>query len=367
MENKRNINIELIRVIAMLTVVANHYFRHGGGITWSEFGTMKYIVFWALDAFVFICVNLFVLISGYCLVQTRFKLSRLIRLWIETVTYSILCTLICKLLGANISNVQLIKAAIPFTTEAYWFVTAYAVLLCFTPFLNLLIHKMSQKEHQVLLIVLGVIFSIMPTFLVWERDLITTGMDYGWFIALYFFAAYIRKYGLNFKAKKAFWIYILCSLVTGLARLPLGIVSDKLVGSYVLSGLFFRYNSITVLVASICLFWGLLNVEIKNQKAARIILSLSPLTFAVYLIHDNGFVRDILWTTLPMQKLYDTGILAYLAGLFIIVPLIYLTCCAIEKVRSLIMQKLKLQVFLKKVDDVYADFLNKKLGIDKAN
>ena len=88
----------------------------------------------------------------------------------------------------------------------------------------------------------------MPTFFVWERDLITTGMGYEWFVALYIIASYIRKYGLKCNVRAALVGYMIFSRVTGLARIPLGIVSSyRIVGSYVLSGLFFRYNSITVL------------------------------------------------------------------------------------------------------------------------
>ena len=116
MQEKKNVNIEFIRIVAMLAVITHHYFRHGGGTVWSEFGTMKYTVFWTVDAFAFVCVNLFVLISGYCLAQTKFKISRLIRLWIETEIYSIICAVACKILGTDISLIQVIKAFMPFTT-----------------------------------------------------------------------------------------------------------------------------------------------------------------------------------------------------------------------------------------------------------
>lgn len=31
MKEKRNVNIELIRIVAILAVITHHYFRHGGG------------------------------------------------------------------------------------------------------------------------------------------------------------------------------------------------------------------------------------------------------------------------------------------------------------------------------------------------
>lgn len=331
----------------------------GGGTVWPEFGTVKYAVFWTVDAFAFVCVNLFVLISGYCLAQTKFKISRLIRLWVETETYSIICAVTCKILGADISLTQVIKAFMPFTTESYWFVTAYALLLCFAPFLNIVINNMNQKQHGFLIALVVTIFSLMPTFFVWERDLITTGMDYEWFVAVYIIASYIRKYGLKCNVRSALVVYVIFSLVTGFVRIPLGIVSYRIVGSYVLSGLLFRYNSITVLGASVFLFWALLNTDIKNKIIQMAISSFAPLTFAVYLIHDNEFVRNILWSILPMRKMYESGVVVYLLGLIIFVPLIYFTCCTIERIRVYIMRKLNYKDFLDKSDEIYDNFLTR--------
>ena len=334
----------------MLFVVMHHYFRHGGGTVWPDFGTKEYIVYWCIDAFVFVCVNLFVLVSGYCLVTTKFKLSRIVRLWIEVEFYSVACTLLCNFLGSKVSVTELLKSAIPFTTEAYWYVTAYAVLLCFCPFINKLLDCLNRKQYLGLIAVISLIHIILPTVFVWERDLITTGMDYEWFIPLYIIGGYIRKFGISCNQRKAFVGYVLCSLVTGLARLPLGLISNRIIGSYVLSGLFFRYNSITVVMASIFLFWFLLNLNIKNARLKGAILWFGPLTFAVYLIHDNSSVRNILWNALLIERLYSGGIMMYLCGLLVIAPVIFIVCCLIEKIRIQIFDFIGIQRITLKVD-----------------
>ncbi len=346
----KNANIELIRIVAMLFVVMHHYFRHGGGTVWPDFGTIEYIVYWCIDAFVFVCVNLFVLVSGYCLVTTEFKLSRIVRLWVEVEFYSVACTLICKFLGNEISVAQLLKSAVPFTTEAYWYVTAYAILLCFCPFINKLLDCLSKQQYIALIAAINIICVVLPTVLVWERDLITTGMDYEWLIPLYIIGGYIRKFGIPCGKNKALVGYVLCSLITGLVRVPLGLVSNRIVGSYVLSGLFFRYNSITVVMASVFLFWFLLNLNIGNDRLKRTIIWFGPLTFAVYLIHDNSNVRNILWKILPMEQLYAGGIMMYLGGLIVIAPTIFVVCCAIEKSRIQIFNQIGIQKFLHKWD-----------------
>ena len=355
----KNINIELVRIVAMLFVVMHHYFRHGGGTVWPEFGTKEYIVYWCIDAFVFVCVNLFVLVSGYCLVTTKFKFSRVVRLWIEVEFYSIACALLCRCLGSQISVMQLLKSAIPFTTDAYWYVTAYAILLCFCPFINKLLNCLTRKQYLALIAVISLIYVVLPTAFVWERDLVTTGMDYEWLISLYIIGGYIRKFGIPCDPKVALLGYILCSLITGVARVPLGLVSNRIIGSYILSGLFFRYNSITVVMASVFLFWFLLNLNIKSAKLKDIIAWFGPLTFAVYLIHDHNNIRDILWTTLPMAKLYSDGIVMYLGGLIVIVPVIFIGCCLIEKVRIQIFNLIGIREIMYKADSLFEQIKGK--------
>lgn len=346
----KNANIELIRIVAMVLVVVHHFFRHGGGTVWPDFASKEYVVFWSIDAFAFVCVNLFVLVSGYCLADARFKMSRIVRLWIEVEFYSVFCTLVGKLLGQDISAIRLLKAFVPFTTEAYWYVTAYAVLLCFSPFINLLIGRLNKRQHLALIMVISLIYIVLPTLFVWMRDLVTTGMDYEWFIVLYIIGAYIKKYGIPCSLKASIIGYFSCSFVTGLARVPLGILSNRIIGSYILAGLFFRYNSITVAMASIFLFWFLLSIHIRNERSKTVILRMAPFSFAVYLIHDNSSVRELLWSTLPMEKLYSDGIIIYLIGLIIIVPLIYIGCCMIENMRTKVFTLIGYQEFLHRVD-----------------
>ena len=167
----------------------------------------------------------------------------------------------------------------PLATKAYWFTTAYVVLLCMSQLLSAVINAMNQDQHRRIIVILLIVFCFMPTFLIGERESVT-----GWIINGLLFAAYIRKYGLPLDNYKADFGYIICSLITGLARVPLGVVSNKLMESYLLSGLFFRYNSVTVTAISVfCFgFWLLLNVRIKNIALKKIILKVAQLTFSVY-------------------------------------------------------------------------------------
>ena len=79
--HKRMANIELLRILAMLMVVSLHYLAKGKLLP-EMTGTLSgqgYLA-WFLEALSICAVDVYVLISGYFLVETGFRCSRLIRL-----------------------------------------------------------------------------------------------------------------------------------------------------------------------------------------------------------------------------------------------------------------------------------------------
>ena len=88
----RNYSLDLLRIIAMFLIVLIHSITHNGILDiilhqpWSATKSYIYTVY----AFSHICVNCYVLLSGYFLVRSRFNLHKLLCLWIQTVFYTIL-------------------------------------------------------------------------------------------------------------------------------------------------------------------------------------------------------------------------------------------------------------------------------------
>lgn len=210
---------------------------------------------------------------------------------------------------------------------------------------------MNQKQHALTILVSVTLFCIMPTFLVWARDLITKGMDYTWFIVLYLIAAYIRKYGVGpcFTIRKCLYGYVLCSLLTGSVRIPLGIISNHFGHGYVLSGLFFRYNSVLVALASVFLFCAFLQIKVPNGRWQKMILQVSPLTFSIYLIHDHPLVRQWLWAYLPLQQWFTEGMCITLLGMVLTVSCIFIICCIIDCSRLFLFKILKIDAGIDKI------------------
>lgn len=98
----RDSNIELLRIVSMLMIVILHFLMHGRILKWSAFGSKEYAIYWMIEAFVFVCVNVFVIISGYFLCLSKFKVSRLTKVWFQVLFYSIICTICCMAIGGGI-------------------------------------------------------------------------------------------------------------------------------------------------------------------------------------------------------------------------------------------------------------------------
>lgn len=95
---KRNSNIEFLRIIAMLMVVTLHMLNFGGLLEKSNTTTLKGFLIWFLESLCFVAVDCYVLIGSYFLSDSKFKIKRIIKLWVQTFFYSILMYVFLHLL-----------------------------------------------------------------------------------------------------------------------------------------------------------------------------------------------------------------------------------------------------------------------------
>ena len=86
----RQSNIELLRIIAMLMIVAHHFALHGGFVFPPSAISLNCVWIQFLQLGGKISVDIFVLISGFYMVSGgSFRLSKIIKLWLQLLTYSL--------------------------------------------------------------------------------------------------------------------------------------------------------------------------------------------------------------------------------------------------------------------------------------
>lgn len=206
----RKSNIELLRIMSMLLIISFHYVYKSGYV--FESLTINSFIVKAFYMFGELGVNLFVLITGYFMINGKFSFKRLIRLVLEVEFCNILVMIIANILG--ILKYKSIKSIVvglffPIISNSYWFVTAYILLYCFSPFLNILLKNMNQKIYIKFLVVGILIYSVIPTFFGLLYNSTEETLYYSrfiWFLIIYSIGAYINMYQINVLKK---WKHLL--------------------------------------------------------------------------------------------------------------------------------------------------------------
>ena len=332
-KKERQSNIELLRILCMFLIVFHHYSIQTRGLYPSNEASFGRFFVYVMSLVGPLGDNLFVLITGYFLVNAKFKLRRVARIWAEVFFYAVIVSCIGMIARPPQGGVGLrdvFRAIAPVTSTAYWFVTAYMMLALLSPFLNKLIHALTRKELLTLNALLLVLVSALPTFIQgfvgWSR--VAT------FILLYCMAAYVRLYPdsvplLNTRRR----CFALGLGVMGL--LVLFVAACVLLGTrfvrfrYYISFFLDIYDLPQVLM-SLGLFMGFLRLNIRPN---RLINTVASAAFGVYLIHDNEYMRDLLWKGIAHVESLVGSPWLVLHGLCWS-ALVYVVCTGIDLLRQ---------------------------------
>lgn len=289
---KRESNIELLRIISMLMIIASHYAHHGGFKLDNADLSVNVLFLQGLEFCGKIGVNLFVLISGYFLVNSSFKFSKLRALIFQVWTYSVLIfgfTYIFSIISPD--KEDYFKAFFPICYNQYWFATSYILLYISVPVINKVIKAVDRVTLLKIIGVLLLFESVIPT-------LTGTKMDNSfllWFVTLYCIAAYVRLYPSDFTCKTgksllAAAVFFALLLISAAAYYKFG--SEKLAFMHG-NPIYYRdMFKLPLALCSVFMFIGFKNLKVKYSA---VINWLASSVFGVYLLHDNNYIREWLW------------------------------------------------------------------------
>lgn len=311
--SKRLNNFEALRILAMFMVVVLHYLSKGNLLTpiTEPFTAVSYLG-WLIEAFAIVAVNVYVLITGYFMCESRMKLGRLLQIVCQVLWYTMLVPVVLCACGmmkpSELGVYELLQCIFPIHTKHYWFVTSYVLLMLMVPFLNAGIRYMSQKQLA-LATALLVLYQTMPKSILplkFSDD--AAGYDMVWLVCLYLIAAYIRKYGLPFfsSLKKSLLCYVVSVLAIWSSLLLLRVIYIKwdVFGTSV--NFAYNYNHLFCLAASVSLFYACKHWQLPDGKISCFVGKVAPYTFGVYLLHEHILVRNR-WTewlqTAPTQQI----------------------------------------------------------------
>lgn len=146
----RNLNLDLIRCVAILSVLSVHFFLNNGFYGEVMLGERMYIATIMRQGFM-ICVPLFIMLTGYLMHRKQISLRYFVGIKRVLMVYVLctICILIYKIFGLKekLSALDMI-----FNITSYqqysWYIEMYIGLFLLIPFLNVLYRSLSGKREK---------------------------------------------------------------------------------------------------------------------------------------------------------------------------------------------------------------------------
>lgn len=160
------------------------------------------------------------------------------------------------------------------------------------------------------------------------------------FAFLYLVGGYLRKYPIE---KKVPWfrIYVASSMLTAMSRFVLPYVTMKSFGTIYGETIFYSYNSITMVIGSVCLFMTFHNMKMnKDSFLGKVALWISPLTLGVYLIHEQPEMRTWVWSVLKPYEFANSSVIILIVVIIGETILVFGVCCLVEKIRIVVAENI---------------------------
>lgn len=354
MKKERHSNFELMRIVSMFFIVLFHMIISTGGNLINNTTGLTQIILEFICMIIIVHVNSYILVSGYFQYDKKFSLKKMLSLigmaWFYKVTIAVI---IYFLNIHDFSTLEVLKILSPIEVQNNWFLVIYISMYIISPYMNILIEKLSQKEHRKFIIILFVIFTIIPT-ITNQTTFSNTGFSLIHFMYLYIVGAYLKKYPIsknihfkNYNNNKKRLIFFLTFLFSGIFNFLMYQFSTQIqnitqsntinyIAGAIIKNLFYYQNPILI-VQSICYFLFFETLDFKN----KIVNKIASLIFAVYIIHENPFVVQYMYKLLGINTgkiIYGSKILIRMILATIVVMIISLI---IELIRTKVLKLIK--------------------------
>lgn len=368
MRKNRNATIELLRIVAMLMIICLHGLDKGKLLNmYFGSGNAAFMGSWLLESVCIVGLNMYMMISGYYMIESKLRPGRLLEIVLTVLYYSVgilgVFLLLSKALGLfelSVTLNDIFKCVLPLHMETYWFCTAFVIFYLFLPVLKTGVKSMSRKALLTVIAML-IIFetafkSVFPV--LFEID--DKGYSALWFITLFLIAAYIRLYGIRLlnTSLKGMILYIVSVIMIFAEEIALQFIINRFGRLELMERISYDYNHVFVLLASLGLFTAFINAGEIKGKVAGVIGILSAGSFGVYLIHEHIFIRFRWPEWLGLNELSARNPIILILWVLCASILVYIVCALIDIPRQVLfrlcsgkLSKSPLGRKIKKLDD----------------
>ena len=346
-KNERQSNFELLRIIAMIMIVAHHLTIHCFAVQLGD--KSLYALGESFNKAIFfkklllpqlfmtggkIANIIFVLITGYFLIDRKINITKQIKKIFSQLAFVVpIIVFVSFLFYRYHSNTFIGIQNFNILNSDYWFIGYYIGIISIAYiFLNKFLNKLKKKEYDILLAIMLSILSIAflrNSISDINPNILTLFVG----IFIYSLGGYIRLYSpfKNIRTIIQFFIIIISIIALCINNYNNTLVNINIAHSNNMQGIYqslIGYSEYSIF----CLLIGISTFEIFRRikmKNIRIINYISSSTFMIYLLHDNDFFRNVWRETNWIEVYYNNSVkfiflyLMWLAIIFGIGILIY--------------------------------------------
>ncbi|MFR7977912.1 acyltransferase [Butyribacter intestini] len=298
---KRNINLDVIRCIAVFSVISVHFFNNTEFYQQIVSGKRMYCMV-IMRTFFMICVPLFLILTGFLMSKKELN-RKYYKGLLRTIEVYVCAELICLCFKKYILGEEIWKGRFIFDIigvqgiDYSWYVEMYIGLFLLIPFLNLIWKGLETKKRRVVLILTLLLCTTIPTMFnifdwsisgFWTMPSISQNYQSimpDWWINLYpltyyFIGTYLREYDLKISVKINILMLIVAVVLGGTFNYYRSYNSLFEWGSY--NG----WNGIENVINSILVFVLILHMNFDKVFTCikKGIVNISEWSFGIYLL-----------------------------------------------------------------------------------
>ena len=331
-QKQRDSNLELFRIMVMLSIIAHHYVVNSG--LWDvlrsnepSINSWFYYIFgmWGKTG-----INCFVLITGWFMCTSRITLRKFLKLFLEIEFYKVVIGIVFLLMGKEVLTSKWLLGLFPVFRIKSDFVGSFLLFFLFIPFLNILVRNMTRKQHMWLIVLLFFLYTVLSTVPIFRVT-----MNYvSWFCALYVYSSFMRLYDFPFKENNKAWLALslICILVSIISVIAIRYYHIRLDPYWFVRD----SNKLMALMTAICSFNFFRTLRIPYS---RFINTVGATTFGVFLIHTNSpTMRRWLWVDL-FDNVGKMSVPYYAIRAIGVVLLVFTVCACIDYFRIVLLER----------------------------
>lgn len=283
--SKRNINIDIIKVVSLFLVIGVHFFLYTG--YYSINYTITNSIFIVLRNICMACVPLFIIVTGYLNRNKVWSKKYYLNIGRVYLLYSLAMFILTLVDNKYVINTTLFKTAlINILNYKYygWYITMYVGLMLLAPIINLAFKNMdkSTRKYAIINIILAISIPVTLADLFSNirysilAHILPNWWYYTWPLMYYIIgvAFAYNKNAIKDFFKKTRLLFLLTLIISTLLYYVLNIHWE-----------FRAHVNIFIVIITTCIFSWLLNLDINvNSKLRTAIIFVSNNTLLAYLL-----------------------------------------------------------------------------------